>query len=82
MHIFFTGPSFGNGTVYHKLVLAKDAVKINGTFPRTPEYLEECQHPEALDPSKCLEVSLSATSQKDFLMAPQLLLPLSTLPRL
>lgn len=33
-----------------KLVLAKDALKINGTFPRTPEYIEECQHPEAFDP--------------------------------
>lgn len=47
-----TGPSFGNGTVFHKLVLAKDAVKTNGTFPNTPEYIEECQHPEALDPTK------------------------------
>ncbi|KAK2359067.1 subtilisin protease SBT2.5 [Trifolium repens] len=47
-----TGPTFGNGTVFHKLVLAKDAVKTNGTFPKTPEYIEECQHPEALDPTK------------------------------
>ena len=30
-------------------MLAKDAVKIDGTFPRTPDYIEECQHPEALD---------------------------------
>jgi hypothetical protein len=52
MHIFSTGPTFGNGTVFHKLVLAKDAVKTNGTFPKTPEYIEECQHPEALDPTK------------------------------
>lgn len=52
MHVFFTGPSFGNGTIVRKLVLAKDAVKTNGTFPWTPEYLEECQHPEALDPIK------------------------------
>lgn len=50
--IFSTGPSFGNGTVLSKLVLAKDAVNVNGTFPMTPEYLEECQHPEALDPIK------------------------------
>lgn len=34
----------------YKLVLAKDAVKVNGTFPKTPEYVEECQHPEAFDP--------------------------------
>ncbi|KAI5414534.1 hypothetical protein KIW84_040143 [Lathyrus oleraceus] len=47
-----SGPSFGNGTVLRKLVLAKDAVKVNTTFPMTPEYLEECQHPEALDPIK------------------------------
>nr|KYP58271.1 Subtilisin-like protease [Cajanus cajan] len=46
-----SGPTFGNGSVFHKLVLAKDAVKINGTNPMTPEYIEECQHPEALDPN-------------------------------
>ncbi|KAL2339223.1 hypothetical protein Fmac_013669 [Flemingia macrophylla] len=46
-----SGPTFGNGKVFQKLVLAKDAVKINGTSPRTPEYIEECQHPEALDPN-------------------------------
>ncbi|KAL5066335.1 hypothetical protein RYX36_028072 [Vicia faba] len=47
-----SGPSFGNGTILRKLVLAKDAVKTNGTFPQNSEYLEECQHPEALDPIK------------------------------
>ncbi|KAL5729851.1 hypothetical protein ACHQM5_002746 [Ranunculus cassubicifolius] len=45
-----SGPTFGNGTLQYKLVLAKDAVKLDGNFPRTPEYVEECQHPEALDP--------------------------------
>ncbi|XP_054786929.1 subtilisin-like protease SBT2.4 [Prosopis cineraria] len=44
-----SGPGFRNGSVLRKLVLAKDALKVNGTFPRTPEYTEECQHPEALD---------------------------------
>lgn len=39
----------GDGLFLYKLVLAKDAVKINGTFPRTPQYIEECQFPEALD---------------------------------
>lgn len=34
----------------HKLVLAKDTVKRNGTFPWTPPYIEECQHPEVFDP--------------------------------
>ena len=29
--------------------MAKDAVKINGTFPRTPQYIEECQYPEAFE---------------------------------
>ncbi|CAK9137266.1 unnamed protein product [Ilex paraguariensis] len=43
-------PSFGHGLLQHMLVLAKDAVKVNGTFPKTPEYIEECQYPEALDP--------------------------------
>lgn len=67
MHIFFTGPSFGNGKVYHTLVLAKDAVKINGTFPRTPEYLEECQHPEAFDPSKVFGSIIICTFSEGFL---------------
>ncbi|GLT72653.1 hypothetical protein SLA2020_445650 [Shorea laevis] len=44
-----SGPTFGNGLFLYKLVLAKDAVKVNGTFPRTPQYIEECQYPEALD---------------------------------
>ncbi|WCJ20150.1 Subtilisin-like protease SBT2.4 [Euphorbia peplus] len=44
-----TGPSFGEGLFKYRLVLAKDAVKPNGTFPKTPEFIEECQHPEALD---------------------------------
>ncbi|KAK9133228.1 hypothetical protein Scep_012756 [Stephania cephalantha] len=35
-----------------KLVLAKDALKPNGAFPRTPEYIEECQHPEVLNPDQ------------------------------
>lgn len=47
MHI---GPSFGRGFLQYKLVLAKDAVKANGTFPKTAEYIDECQYPEALDP--------------------------------
>lgn len=46
-----SGPSFGNGLLQYKLVNAKDAIKVNGTFPRTPPYIEECQHPEALNPS-------------------------------
>ncbi|KAK3017719.1 hypothetical protein RJ639_003075, partial [Escallonia herrerae] len=45
-----SGPSFGGGLFQYKLVLAKDAVKLNGTFPRTLQYVEECQYPEALDP--------------------------------
>ncbi|KAK9151588.1 hypothetical protein Syun_009897 [Stephania yunnanensis] len=35
-----------------KLVLAKDALKPNGSFPKTPEYIEECQHPEVLNPDQ------------------------------
>ncbi|KAK4439395.1 Subtilisin-like protease SBT2.4 [Sesamum alatum] len=46
-----SGPSFANGLLQYKLVLAKDAIKVNGTFPRTPQYIEECQYPEALDPA-------------------------------
>ncbi|XP_073280593.1 subtilisin-like protease SBT2.4 [Primulina huaijiensis] len=44
------GPSFGSGLLQYKLVLAKDALKVNGTFPMT-QYVEEFQYPEALDPT-------------------------------
>ncbi|KAG5234685.1 subtilisin protease [Salix suchowensis] len=46
-----SGPTFGDGKFLCKLVLAKDAVRVNGAFPRTPAYVEECQYPEALDPT-------------------------------
>lgn len=49
-HVFEIGPTLGNGVLQFKLVLAKDAVKGNGNFPRTPPYVDECQYPEALDP--------------------------------
>lgn len=52
--MLLSGPSFGNGLLQYRLVMAKDAVKVNGTFPKTPDYIEECQHPEALDPSMVL----------------------------
>ncbi|KAL8104163.1 hypothetical protein AgCh_028411 [Apium graveolens] len=45
-----SGPSFVLGDLQYKLVMAKDAVKANGTFPRTTAYIDECQYPEALDP--------------------------------
>ncbi|KAL8140615.1 hypothetical protein V2J09_006636, partial [Rumex salicifolius] len=45
-----SGPTLGFGVMQHKLVLAKDALKPNGTFPRTSAYIEECQHPEAFVP--------------------------------
>ncbi|XP_061359333.1 subtilisin-like protease SBT2.4 [Gastrolobium bilobum] len=61
-----SGPSFGNGSVLHKLVLAKDAVKTNGTFPRTPEYIDECQHPEVLDPHIVLESVIICTFSAGF----------------
>ncbi|XP_052180373.1 subtilisin-like protease SBT2.4 [Diospyros lotus] len=43
-------PTFGSGLLQFRLVLAKDAVKANGTFPRRADYIEECQYPEALNP--------------------------------
>ncbi|XP_050214652.1 subtilisin-like protease SBT2.4 isoform X2 [Mercurialis annua] len=46
-----SGPTFGYGLFRYKLVFAQDAVKPNGTFPRTPQYMEECQFPESLDPN-------------------------------
>ncbi|XP_027368653.1 subtilisin-like protease SBT2.4 [Abrus precatorius] len=61
-----SGPSFGNGSVLHKLVLAKDAVKINGTSPRTMQYIEECQHPEALDPNVVLGSIIICTFSAGF----------------
>ncbi|KAK7363781.1 hypothetical protein VNO77_05938 [Canavalia gladiata] len=61
-----SGRSFGNGSVLHKLVLAKDAVKINGTSPSTPEYIEECQHPEALNPDIVLGSIIICTFSAGF----------------
>ncbi|KAK6932777.1 Subtilisin-like protease, fibronectin type-III domain [Dillenia turbinata] len=49
--IGLSGPTFGEESFQYKLVLAKDAIKAIGTFPRTPEYIEECQYPEAFDPA-------------------------------
>ncbi|OMO76899.1 hypothetical protein CCACVL1_15358 [Corchorus capsularis] len=46
-----TAPTIGNGSLLYRLVLAKDALNFNGRFPRTAEYVEECQFPEALDPN-------------------------------
>lgn len=34
----------------HKLVLAKDAAKVDATFSRNPAYVQECQYPEAFEP--------------------------------
>ncbi|XP_042028494.1 subtilisin-like protease SBT2.4 [Salvia splendens] len=48
--IGLSGASFGYGLLQYRLVLAKDAVRANGAFPMTPQYTEECQYPEALDP--------------------------------
>uniref|UniRef100_A0A7N0UJT0 Subtilisin-like protease SBT2.4 n=1 Tax=Kalanchoe fedtschenkoi TaxID=63787 RepID=A0A7N0UJT0_KALFE len=45
-----SGETFGNELIKYKLVLAKDGLRENGSFPQTPEYVEECQHPEAFDP--------------------------------
>ncbi|GLT75193.1 hypothetical protein SLA2020_469350 [Shorea laevis] len=43
--------SSGSGSSsFYKLVMAKDALQPNGPFPWTPQYVEECQYPEALDP--------------------------------
>ncbi|KAB2078452.1 hypothetical protein ES319_A06G163800v1 [Gossypium barbadense] len=46
-----SAPTFGNGSLLYRLVLAKDAINLSGAFPRTSEYVEECQHPEAFDPN-------------------------------
>ncbi|KAJ4706308.1 Subtilisin-like protease [Melia azedarach] len=46
-----SGPTCGKGLFLSRLVMAKDALKINGTFPRTPQYIEECQSPEAFEPN-------------------------------
>ncbi|KAL5987794.1 hypothetical protein ACLOJK_035548 [Asimina triloba] len=43
-------PTFGGGFIQFPLIMARDAVIVNGSFPLSPAYIEECQHPEALDP--------------------------------
>ena len=53
-YFFEIGPTLGNGVLQFKLVLAKDAVIGNGSFPRTPPYVDECQYPGALDPAAVL----------------------------
>lgn len=45
-----SGPTLGSSLFLYKLVLAKDALNRNATFPRTAPYVEECQFPEAFDP--------------------------------
>ena len=50
----------------YKLVLAKDAVLANGDFPRTAQYIEECQHPEALDPVIVRQSVVICTSSTGF----------------
>lgn len=47
-------------------MLAKDAVRANGEFPRTPQYLEECQYPEAFDPSIVLGSVVICTFSSGF----------------
>ncbi|XP_068644721.1 subtilisin-like protease SBT2.4 [Aristolochia californica] len=47
--IGLSGPSSGQGTVQFRLVAAKDAVKVNGSFSSSA--VEECQVPEAFDPA-------------------------------
>ncbi|GAB4826540.1 hypothetical protein Ancab_033434 [Ancistrocladus abbreviatus] len=44
-----SGPTSGDALIQYKLVLAKDAAKVNGAFLETP-YTEECQYPEAFEP--------------------------------
>ncbi|XP_057962187.1 subtilisin-like protease SBT2.4 isoform X2 [Malania oleifera] len=46
-----SGRTYGNSSCQYKLVLAKDAIKANWTSPKSPEYMEECQYPEALEPA-------------------------------
>ncbi|CAM8915231.1 unnamed protein product [Rhodiola kirilowii] len=45
-----SGATYLSKLFKYKLVLAKDGLKKNGSFPQTAEYVEECQHPEAFDP--------------------------------
>nr|KAJ0197294.1 hypothetical protein LSAT_V11C700348290 [Lactuca sativa] len=64
--LWLTGPNFGEGLQKYKLVLAKDAVLANGDFPRTAQYIEECQHPEALDPVIVRQSVVICTSSTGF----------------
>ncbi|XXG56177.1 hypothetical protein AAC387_Pa03g3661 [Persea americana] len=62
-----SGPTLGNGVLQFKLVLAKDAVIGNGSFPRTPPYVDECQYPGALDPAAVLGSVVICTFSTGFL---------------
>ncbi|XP_038895834.1 subtilisin-like protease SBT2.4 [Benincasa hispida] len=46
-----SGPTLGSEFFLHKLVLAKDGKKQNETHSNIPNYIEECQNPEAFDPN-------------------------------
>ncbi|KAH0850942.1 hypothetical protein HID58_095109, partial [Brassica napus] len=50
-----SGPTLGAPFLRHRLVLARDAVRTNGSVPRTiTGDVEECQRPDNFDPAKVL----------------------------
>ncbi|KAL1214783.1 Subtilisin-like protease SBT2.4 [Cardamine amara subsp. amara] len=50
-----SGPTFGAPLVQHRLVLARDAIRTNGSVPQTVTTdVEECQRPENFDPAAVL----------------------------
>ncbi|CAH8388063.1 unnamed protein product [Eruca vesicaria subsp. sativa] len=62
-----SGPTLGAPFVRHRLVLAKDAVRTNGSVPRTlTGDVEECQRPDNFDPTKVLGSLVICTFSEGF----------------
>ncbi|KAG1359011.1 Subtilisin-like protease SBT2.4 [Cocos nucifera] len=62
-------PTPGDGLLQFKLVSARDAAIVNGSHPlaTTLRYVEDCQHPEALQPEVVLGSMVICSFSKSFL---------------
>ncbi|XP_009123389.1 subtilisin-like protease SBT2.4 [Brassica rapa] len=62
-----SGPTLGAPFLRHRLVLARDAVRTNGSVPRTiTGDVEECQRPDNFDPAKVLGSIVICTFSEGF----------------
>ncbi|KAG5388483.1 hypothetical protein IGI04_030024 [Brassica rapa subsp. trilocularis] len=65
--LILDGPTLGAPFLRHRLVLARDAVRTNGSVPRTiTGDVEECQRPDNFDPAKVLGSIVICTFSEGF----------------